>query len=259
MNATTEGFENAPVLPSELSLTGVGTEFITSLQHRADLIFLSYRFSQGGIGTQNRMLLYIEENFDSGIMGAGNLDQLNELTHRMVGRYFLNQKLHPATAIPWEDDSPEASIKTDQLVANELTGLFERFRDRKQIATFSSDVAGIAQSVIVMDADYLSRPGGRAGDSEALKIVVSPFLRDPYDSMFIKYSVLGTSTNTVEFDSIFRLLANNATMQQFDQYTLRQLQYVINTYTDQHPEGQPDERIAQVSAVCEGLLHARRS
>lgn len=215
-------------------------------QHLASLIFLSYRFSQGGIGTQNRMLLYLEKHFHPNLMAGENSAEIRERTNRMVGRYFLNQQLHPATAIPWEDDSPEAARKTDRLVVNELSGLFGRFEDRGEIASFTDDIAGIAQSVIVMDADYLGRPRGRAGDSMALKIKVDPYPRDPYDSLYMKYAVLGRSTNTIEYDAIFGQLAQDDVIGQFDDHTRRQLQFVASVYETHHPEIAEDPRISRI-------------
>lgn len=252
MNAPeAEGLEGAPLPSVESALDSQTMGQAATAQHFANLIFLSYRFSQGGIGTQNRMLLYLEEHFHPGLMVG---EQAKALTHKMVGKFFLNQQLHPATAIPWEDDSPEAAIKTGQLVVNELAGLFGRFEDRQQIADFTSDVVGIAQSVIVMDTDYLSRPGGRAGDSEDLKIVVSPYKRDPYDSLFVRYSVLGADTKTVEFDDIFHRLAAEEVLRQLDPYALRQLQFVIDTYNYHHPGAEQDERITRVATRCRELL-----
>lgn len=232
-------------------------EETASSQHLANLIFLSYRFSQGGIGTQNRMLLYIEENFHPGLMSGERHEEVHQITHKTVGRYFLDQSLHPATAIPWEDDSPEASIKTELLVTNELAGLFERFTDRQQIAGFTSDLPGIAQSVIVMDTDYLKRPGGRAGDSKDMKIVVSPYRRDPYESLFIRHAVLGVSTNTVEFDAIFRNLSTMETMNDLDGYTIRQLIFVVDTYLDHHPDMTNNERIIGIRKWCAELLNGK--
>jgi hypothetical protein len=253
------GLECSPPLPAPETGISPVAEHETTAQHLASLIFLSYRFSQGGIGTQNRMLLYIEENFHPDLMVGEQADEVKSLTHQTVGRYFLNQKLHPATAIPWEDDSPEAAVKTEVLVTNELAGLFERFTDREPIRSFTSDAAGIAQSVIVMDLDYLRRPGGRAGDSEDLKIVVSPYTRDPYDSLFIKHSVLGKGTNTAEYDAIFHMLATEPVLRQLDRYTLRQLQSVIDIYAAQHPDVAQDERIAHIKTLSMELLHARQS
>jgi hypothetical protein len=223
-----------------------------TVQHLANIIFLSYRFSQGGIGTQNRMLLYLEQQFYPDLMVGNRSEEVRQLTHRMVGKYFLNQQLHPATAIPWEDDSPEAAKKTDQLVVNELAGLFGRFEDRTEIASFTSDIAGIAQSVIVMDADYLSRPGGRGGSSEALKITVDPYPRDPYDSLYIKYAVLGKSTNIAEYDAIFEQLATDDVMTQFDRYTLGQLSFVANTYMTHHPDIANDEQLTRIRTATTG-------
>lgn len=226
-------------------------------QYLGTLVFLSYRYSQGGIGTQNRMLLHIEEQFHPSMFTGDKSTAVHEVAHKMIGKYFLDQSLHPATALPWEDDSPEAAIKSWQLVTNELTGLFERFRKREQIADFDSDIVGIAQSVIMMDADYLRRPGGRAGDSEDLKIVVSPYRRDAYDSLFIKYAILGTSTNTIEFDEIFSSLANEDVLRQFDAFSLRQLKNIIAKYVEMHPETDGDRRITAVSSLCAELLDAR--
>lgn len=225
-------------------------------QHLASIIFLSYRFSQGGIGTQNRMLLYLEENFYPDIMVGDRADEVKALTHRIVGKYFLNQQLHPATAIPWEDDSPEALVKTDQIVTNEIDGLFGRFKDRQEIAAFDSDIAGIAQSVIVMDADYLARPGGRGGDSEKLKITVDPFARDPYDSWYVKYAVLGNSTNTREYDAIFSQLADEEVVRQFDIFTLKQLQFVLGTYVQNHDIEPQETRLTNLQQLITERINA---
>lgn len=232
-----------------------------TVQHRANIIFLSYRFSQGGIGTQNRMLLSIEENFHSNLLVGADTEEVQAATHKIVGKYFLNQQLHPATAIPWEDDSPKAAIKTEVLVTNELAGLFGRFRERPrtEIASFTSDIAGIAQSVLVMDMDYLSRPGGRAGDSEALKIVVDPYIRDPFDSLYVKYGILGKNTNTVEYDLIFSQLATESVVAQLDYFALLQLQYVIATYIVHHPDTVKNEAILNIQTLAAELLRAQQS
>lgn len=219
----------------------------------ARLLFLSYRFSQGGIGTQNRMLLYIEKHHHPELFSGPDLAEIKVLTWKMVAPYFLNQKVHPATAIPWEDDSPEAAVKTEQLVTNELTGLFERFEDRSRMLTFDHDPAAIAESVIVMDADYLQRPGGRAGDSDALKIKVSPYRRDPFESIFIKHGVLGITTQSAEFDAMFSELGKTGVLRQFDGHALRQLQDVIAIYEAKHPDSD-DERIRTCKAACAALL-----
>lgn len=252
--SSSEALSHAPPPLVEYGLGNLAMSGDADAQHRANLIFLSYRLSQGGIGTQNRLLLYVEENFHPNLLDQS---QVRNVAQRMIGRYFLNQKLHPATAIPWEDDSPEAAVKTDLIVNNELTGLFERFEDRSQIDTFTSDLAGIAQSVIVMDTDYLRRPSGRAGESEDLKIVVSPYTRDPYDSLFIKYAVLDESTHAIEYDEIFSRLAEPDIIRQFDQYSLRQLMYVIDTYGEHHPEVILDTRLQNIKLLCEEQLRAR--
>ena len=227
-------------------------------RHFARLIFLSYRLSQGGIGIQNRILMYVEENFHPELMDSPRAEAVKALTHKIVGRFFLDQRTHPATAIPWEDDSPEASIKTDVIVTNELAGLFGRFHDRQEIKDFNSDIVGIAQGVIIMDGDYLSRPGGRAGDSKELKVVVSPYKRDPYDSMFIKYSVLGVGTGAAEFDAIFSQLATADVLRQLDEYSVKRLKFVTETYCSHHPELASDVRMMDFNKLCSELLDGRR-
>jgi hypothetical protein len=229
----------------------------STAQHLANIVFLSYRYSQGGIGTQTRMLLFLEENFHPDLLVSGDQQAVRTLTHRMVGRYFLNQSLHPATAIPWEDESPEAFRKSEQLVTNELAGLFGRFEDRAEIATFSGDVVGIAQSVIVMDTDYLARAGGRGGGSDKLMIRVDNYTRDPHDSLFIKHAVLGRSTNTIEYDAIFSCIGSEDTIRQFDQYTLHQLQFISDTYLETHQDAAIIGTVQQLQGLCMELLDGR--
>ena len=219
----------------------------------ARLLFLSYRLSQGGIGTQNRMLLYIEEHHQPTLFSGPDLTEVKALTWAMVAPYFLNQGTHPATAIPWEDDSPQAAVKTELLVTNELIGLFERFANRSQLSTFACDPAAIAESVIVMDADYLRRPGGRAGDDDVMKIKVSPYRRDPFGSLFIKHGLLGGTTQSVEFDAMFSELGDPCLLCQFDGHALRELQSVIEIYEAHHPDAD-DDRIRNCKAICAELL-----
>jgi hypothetical protein len=226
-----------------------------TVQHLANLVFLSYRYSQGGIGTQNRMLLFLEENFHPDLMVGDERQMVQDLAHRTVGRYFLNQSLHPATAIPWGDPAPESFRKSGQLVTNELAGLFGRFEDRTEIAAFSGDIDGIAQSVIVMDADYLSRPGGRGGSSEKLMTRVDGYARDPYDSLYIKHAILGKRTNTVEYDTIFNRIGSDDVIRQFDAYTLRQLQFVGDVYMETHQDAVDMEPIQQLQDLCRELLN----
>jgi hypothetical protein len=245
--------ETAPItLPPESATT----EAVTT-QHLANIVFLSYRYSQGGIGTQNRLLSYMEDRYHGDFMTDERAAEVHELAKTMIGPYFLNQALHPAIAIPWDDDSPEAAKKTDTTVSNELIGLFERFNDENYMSHFSHDPASIAASIIIMDADYLQRPGGRAGDSIPLKIVVDPYKRDPYDSLFIKYGVLGKDSNSLEFNALFAVVSLESTIQQLDAYTVATLLKVINHYVDRHPDSAHDPRITDIRVLCERLQNGR--
>ncbi len=228
-------------------------------EHLARLVFLSYRYSQGGIGTQNRMLLYIENHYHPDLFGETALPTLKSRTSDMVSAFFLNEKTHPATAVPWENEFPGDFVKSRELVTNELAGLFDRFIHEDLARLYKYDPQSIAMSIITMDADYLTRIGGRAGNSIDLKIKVSlPYLRDPYDSMFIKHGVLGVSTQTIEFDDIFRHATAETTIRQLDTHTLTQLQKVIEIYISEHIEVGNDKRLQRIKQLCEGLLRGER-
>lgn len=231
---------------------------LTLPQQLSRLIFLSYRFSQGGIGTQNRMLLYIEENHQPELFSPQVIEKVKELTHVMVGAYFLNEKLHPATAIPWEEEKPDDFRKSDVLVTNELAGLFERFVDRELLQGFSSDIVGIAESVIVMDSDYLSRQNGRASSSEKLKTRVGEYSRDPFESQFIKYGILGEPTRTVEYDDVFMRISSYSTIDKLDELTIKALHNILRIFIKEHSEYEDDERLLQYIGHCEGLLDGER-
>ena len=234
----------------ELSSTSTSV----SSKYLAHLIFLSYRFSQGGIGTQNRILLHLEENYFPELMRGDSA--VRELTHRSVAKYFLDQRLHPATAIPWEEESWENFVKTEQLVTNELTGLFERFRYRDSLRSFSSDLVGIAKSVVLMDADYLRRSAGRASGSIDLKTTVGLYRRDPYSSFFVSHSLLDLRTGSTEYDHIFNSLSSKTIIEQFDCVDLRHLKFVLNVYANHHPEVGQNERFCSINELSAELLNA---
>lgn len=235
------GFESGP-------MSGEFKNPSNSLQDRANILFLAYRYTQGGIGLHNRMLLYVEENGYPDLFGVSDeeVEELQGLARPMIGRYYLKAKLHPATPIPWEDSS-EVPAKVERHVDDEIEYLWGRFyHDRKELRDFDSSLTGIAQGVIVMDADYLRRPGGRADDAPALRVTVDAYRGDPYDSQFVTHSILGKDAKV--FSGIFQQLATEEVIGQLDQHALRQLRFVIETYVLHHPDIKDDERLAQVKA-----------
>ena len=224
-----------------------------ALAHLARLIFLSYRYSQGGAGTQNRMLLYLERHHHPALFGGARTDELRVLVHDMVAPYFLNPETHPATPIPWDHQSPDMFVRTDSDVIREVASLFSRFDDRSQLATFAFSPADIARSVIAMDADYLERPGGRAGDHEALMIRVGPYRGDPFESIYIKYGVMGRTTNTTEFDDMFRRIGSPRLLGELGSHTLSRLLRVVSIFQATHPDAS-DERLLLCKASCASIL-----
>lgn len=226
--------------------------------HLARLVFLSYRFSQGGIGTQNRMLLYIEEHHQPNLFDEDVVPIVAPQVNTMVSSFFLNEKTHPATAVPWEDEFPGTFTKTSTLVTNELAGLFERFASKEQMHLFPHDPASLAMSIITMDLDYLTRSGGRAGDSEDLKVKVGPYSRDPFASLYVKHGILGARTHAVEFDDIFAQASAPETIEQLDSHTLKQLLQIIEIYVREHEDHDNNRQLLAVAATCEELLSGER-
>jgi len=201
----------------------------------AYLIFLSYRFSQGGIGTQNRMLLWLEANCHPSIFDLEHRDALLTATHQRVGAVFLSPSAHPATAVPWSDSFDAPTGKTDELVVNELAALFDRFTNHRLVAGFDATPVAIAESVIAMDLDYLTRHGGRAGDSEELMIRVGPYRRDPFDSVFVRHALAREASKSTEFDQLFGLLATTSVISEMSATSRRALADVLDIYEDRHP------------------------
>lgn len=223
----------------------------------ATIIFLSYRFSQGGIGTQNRLLLYLEKHFHPELIRGPQTEQVHEATHRLVSRYFLDQQLHPSIAIPWDIEFPGPALKTELLVDNELLDLFGRFVNREVDDEFAYDPVSIGQSILTMDADYLRRPGGRGGASKQLNVVVDPFPRDPYDSFYLRHAVLGVSTNTVEYDAVFAAIDPHAILPAMNRHGLRRLHQVIRIYLDHHPTHPARQPLSDLQYDCEERLHGQ--
>lgn len=204
-------------------------------RHYARLVFLSYRYSQGGIGTQNRMLRFVEERFHPDLMRGPLSDKVRDLAHAAVSAVFLKETAHPATAVPWEHPKPEAFRKTSELVTNELADLFRRFTDPSYMTLFSSDPPAVAESVLVMDADYLQRVEGRASSSEPLLVRVGAYAHDPWDSVFVRHAVLRRTTRTREFDDLFGRLCTPDVLHHLDRHGVQVLHFVLNCYRDRHP------------------------
>lgn len=223
----------------------------------ARLIFLSYRYSQGGIGTQNRMLLYIEDQYFPEMFTPQISPKVQKGAKTLVGSFFLNEAAHPATAVPWEEPFPGTFAKTPVLVENEVNGLFERFAERNGMESFGFSPADIAASLITMDYDYLTRLGGRAGTDPVLKVKVADYHRDPYDSLFLKHGALKVSTRTKEFDEIFAVASSDSTVQELDELTSLLLLWVLDIYMGHHPETRDLEQLTRLKTACETKLNGK--
>lgn len=221
-------------------------------RHHARLITLSYRYSQGGIGTQNRMLRFIQERFHPALMRGPGLARTRELTHRAVAAVFLSEGAHPATAVPWDHPDPAAFRKSDALVVNELADLFARFEDPASTAAYSPDPVALCESVLVMDADYLRRPGGRAGSDDRLLVRVGAYRRDPWDSVYVRHAVLRQTTRTDEFDALFAALGIEETLRRLDTHGARVLRFVLERFIAHHPL-EDDRRLLALARLAEEL------
>ena len=221
-------------------------------RHQAKLIMLSYRYSQGGIGTQNRMLRFIEEHFHPDLFRGPLLPRTRELTREAVAAVFLNEAAHPATAVPWDHPSPGVFRKSQELVVNELADLFGRFANPTSTAGYGTAPAALCESILVMDADYLRRAGGRAGSNDTLLVRVGPYRRDPWESVFVRHCVLRRTTRTSEFDELFSRLAAPTVLQRLDRDGAQMLRFVIEVYRQRHPDLQ-DRRLANLDELARAL------
>ena len=90
-----------------------------------------------------------------------------------------------------------------------------------------------------MDADYASRPGGRAGSSDWMKVRTGPYKRDPYGSVFIDNAVLGSTTRSDYFDKMFAEVGKLELLASHDKETLFQLLNLIQVYMRYHVNVDP--------------------
>jgi hypothetical protein len=215
---------------------------------RAALIFLSYRFSQGAVGAQNRLLLLLEERWAPALFDRDGLPAVRRAVRRIVGNYFLDDRLHPAAALPWTNGATGAAAKSEAVVTNELAGLFRRFEHREELAPFSSDPVALAASLIFMDDGYLQRPRGRDTGDTHLRVARRAATPDPWHSVFAAYALLGRPTGRGEYDSLFGLLRDNRVLAGLGPSDRRALRRVVDRFSH-HSDLKPDERTRLEDAV----------
>ncbi|WP_354699937.1 hypothetical protein DSM112329_00195 [Paraconexibacter sp. AEG42_29] len=199
---------------------------------RAGLIFLSYRFSQGAIGTQNRLLLLLEERWAPTLFAREDLPAVRREVRRRVGSYFLNDRLHPAIALPWTNGKAGPASKTEAVVTNELAALFRRFEHREELVPASPDPVALAGSIVFMDDGYLRRSQGRNSNSIELRIIRESRASDPWHSVFVAHALLDRPTGSREYDLLFGLLGSEEVLEALPTVDRRILSRVIDRYNE---------------------------
>ena len=213
----------------------------SDVMSRAALIFLSYRFSQGAVGAQNRLLLLLEERWAPALFDHNDLPAVRRVVRRIVGNYFLDDQLHPAAALPWTNGATGAAAKSDAVVTNELAGLFRRFEHREELASFSPDPVALAASLIFMDDGYLQRSSGRDTGDVHLRIARRAATPDPWHSVFAAHALLGRPTGRAEYDALFGLLGDDRVLAGLGPSDRNALRRVIDRFSH-HSDLNTDER-----------------
>ena len=211
------------------------------IMSRAALIFLSYRFSQGAIGAQNRLLLLLEERWAPTLFHRDGLTELRRAVRQLVGDYFLDDRLHPAAAVPWTNGAIGAAAKSDAVVTNELSALFRRFDRREELEAFSSDPVALLASLLHVEHGYLTRPCGRASGDDSLRVIRRGERRDPYHSVVAAHALLARPTGRAEYDSLFRLIGHDDILVDLTSADRDALERVVTSYVD-HADLTPLER-----------------
>lgn len=221
-----------------------------NVMSRAALIFLSYRFSQGAVGAQNRLLLLLEERWAPALFDRDALPAVRQAVRRIVGNYFLDDRLHPAAALPWTNGATGAAAKSEAVVTNELAGLFRRFEHREELAPFSSDPVALAASLIFIDDGYLQRPRGRDTGEARLRVARRAATPDPWHSVFAAHALLCRPTGRAEYDALFGLLGNDRVLAELGPFDRRALRRVIDVFSH-HSHLSPGEHTRLEDAVRE--------
>jgi len=197
---------------------------------RAALIFLSYRFSQGAVGAQTRLLLLLERRWAPNLFAPDELSAVRRAVRRLVGGYFLDDRLHPAAALPWTNGAAGAAAKSEAVVTNELAGLFRRFEHREELTPFSDDPTALAASLIHMDDGYLARHQGRDSGDVRLRVERRAHTGDPWHSVYAAHALLGRSTGRTEYDDLFGLLGDDRILTGLDDAARRALKRVVDRF-----------------------------
>lgn len=226
------------------TVTGESNSQPATPQELANLMFLSYRFSQGSNDTQRQMLLYIEDKFHPYFSKDPQYEEVMALTSKMVEAYYMKDALHPAT--PPANQEGEY-VKSKEQVDSSLRGLFGIFEDRKD---YQYGPVDIARSIINDDLRYLKQPGGRADSDGPNKGEIDKYGGDPYASYFVEYGILGKSTRSDEYNELFADASSEETIKQLGSDHLKHLQDALRIYVDKHPDMKEDERMLKAQALC---------
>lgn len=185
--------------------------------------------------------MLLEERWAPTLFNREALPELRRAVRRLVGGYFLDDRLHPAAAVPWTNGATGAAAKSEAVVTNELSGLFRRFERREELTPFTSDPVALLASLVHMDEGYLKRPRGRASGDESLRVIRRAERPDPWHSVVAAHVLLGRPTGRVEYDALFRLLGEDDVLADLTPTNRAALERVVDRFAHRAATT-PDER-----------------
>lgn len=252
-----------PLVPSYEETTGELSEphafdpgqaiYSQTPEHLARLVFLSYRYSQGGIGIQSRLLLHIRDQYQPGMFEEPLVQEVKQTTRKLVTAYFMNHTAHPPLPYTWEDTLPDNGERSPANAFDDVEGVFERVLGATDDEVYAHDILSITRGLVSMDLSYLSRKNGRADVNDKPSNDTKAYPKDPFESQFISYSILGRSAMSPEYNQVFSQVGADSTIQQLDEQTWYELQQILAIYTREHPTMLPNERLNSLKDLLNNL------
>jgi hypothetical protein len=197
----------------------------------ARLLFLSYRYSQGGLGLQLRLLSYMRTAHYPALLEACLRPEVQRNTRRLVGAYFSSAASHPACPMPWDEPLLDEPRWLATIVSEEMERLFAILCAPDPFAGWSHEPSCLAASIISMDLSYLQRVRGRAqGCPRSMTALRAPYRGNPFQSVFIEYAGFARGTGHRWFDALFLRVGSSFHLGTNERRIGRRLTLVWNTY-----------------------------
>ena len=222
---------------------------IQTPEHLARLVFLSYRYSQGGIGVQSRLLLHVQDEHHPDMFQEPLIHDVKRHTHKLVGAFFMNQVVHPPLPYTWDHSPAEDGERSQANAYDDVEGVFEKVLASTEDEEYAHDISSITRALVTMDLSYLLRMNGRADVNDAPSKDRESYPKDPFESQFISYAILGKSTTTPEYDLLFEQVGNLANIEQLDDHTQIEIEQILAVYLREHAEPVNSQKLEDIQSM----------